>query len=134
MPRLYREAPLNSIWEGSGNVIALDVLRILAKEPAAVEAFHAEIATVRGADAGSMRRRRSCNASCAIRASANAVGGARRTDGAGAASVAARSLRRSALPTLSAPVASLERAGHCFGTLPPEAGFTAIVRRAAPLR
>ena len=32
MPRLYREAPLNSIWEGSGNVIALDVLRAVAKE------------------------------------------------------------------------------------------------------
>jgi putative acyl-CoA dehydrogenase len=37
MPRLYREAPLNSIWEGSGNVIALDVLRALAKEPDALE-------------------------------------------------------------------------------------------------
>src|SRR5213596_931555 len=35
MPRLYREAPLNSIWEGSGNVICLDVLRALAKEPPA---------------------------------------------------------------------------------------------------
>jgi putative acyl-CoA dehydrogenase len=33
LPRLYREAPLNSIWEGSGNVIALDVLRALSKEP-----------------------------------------------------------------------------------------------------
>ncbi len=44
MPRLYREAPLNSIWEGSGNVQALDVLRVLAKEPAAVEAFFDEVA------------------------------------------------------------------------------------------
>jgi putative acyl-CoA dehydrogenase len=51
MPRLYREAPLNSIWEGSGNVNALDVLRICAKEPAAVEAFLAETATADGADA-----------------------------------------------------------------------------------
>ena len=50
MPRLYREAPVNSIWEGSGNVNALDVMRILAKEPAAVEAFHAEIAAGAGAD------------------------------------------------------------------------------------
>src|SRR5258707_12077868 len=33
MPRVYREAPLNSIWEGSGNVICLDVLRALSKEP-----------------------------------------------------------------------------------------------------
>jgi putative acyl-CoA dehydrogenase len=37
MPRLYREAPLNSIWEGSGNVIALDVLRAMAKELHALE-------------------------------------------------------------------------------------------------
>ena len=50
MPRLYREAPLNSIWEGSGNVNALDVLRALAREPAAVEAFVAEVETARGAD------------------------------------------------------------------------------------
>ncbi len=37
MPRLYREAPVNSIWEGSGNVMAMDVLRVLEKEPDAVE-------------------------------------------------------------------------------------------------
>ena len=50
LPRLYREAPLNSIWEGSGNVNALDVLRALAREPAAVEALQAEVALARGAD------------------------------------------------------------------------------------
>src|SRR5262245_16741477 len=43
MPRLYREAPLNSIWEGSGNVICLDVLRAMAREPESVEAFFAEV-------------------------------------------------------------------------------------------
>lgn len=43
MPRLYREAPLNSIWEGSGNVIALDVLRAVRKEPEAFERVLAEI-------------------------------------------------------------------------------------------
>ena len=47
MPRLYREAPLNSIWEGSGNVIALDVLRTLAKEPDALDRILAEIRTCR---------------------------------------------------------------------------------------
>ncbi len=50
LPRLYREAPLNSIWEGSGNVNALDVLRALGREPAAVEALQAEVALARGAD------------------------------------------------------------------------------------
>jgi putative acyl-CoA dehydrogenase len=50
MPRLYREAPLYSIWEGSGNVICLDVLRALAKDPATVEALLAELKSVAGAD------------------------------------------------------------------------------------
>jgi putative acyl-CoA dehydrogenase len=43
MPRLFRESPLNSIWEGSGNVQCLDVLRAMIKEPAALEAFFAEV-------------------------------------------------------------------------------------------
>lgn len=50
LPRLYREAPLNAIWEGSGNVIALDILRTFHKEPAALEAFAAEIADARAAE------------------------------------------------------------------------------------
>ncbi len=51
MPRLYREAPLNSIWEGSGNVNALDVLRALGKEPASLDALMSELALSAGADA-----------------------------------------------------------------------------------
>ena len=43
MPRLFRESPLNSIWEGSGNVQCLDVLRAMVKSPASVEAFFAEV-------------------------------------------------------------------------------------------
>jgi len=50
LPRLYRDAPLNSIWEGSGNVTALDVLRSLARSPAGPEALRAEFALVAGAD------------------------------------------------------------------------------------
>jgi len=50
LPRLYREAPLYSIWEGSGNVICLDVLRALSKEPAAGEALMAELKSTSGAD------------------------------------------------------------------------------------
>jgi putative acyl-CoA dehydrogenase len=51
MPRLYREAPLNSIWEGAGNVNSLDVLRAATREPETVEAVRAELAAARGADA-----------------------------------------------------------------------------------
>jgi putative acyl-CoA dehydrogenase len=50
MPRLFRESPLNSVWEGSGNVQALDVLRALQREPQALNAFLSEIGLARGAD------------------------------------------------------------------------------------
>jgi putative acyl-CoA dehydrogenase len=51
MPRLLRDAPLNGIWEGSGNVMSLDVLRALAREPEGLPAFLAECERARGADA-----------------------------------------------------------------------------------
>ncbi|MGW6570422.1 acyl-CoA dehydrogenase family protein [Streptomyces sp. NPDC054975] len=50
LPRLYRESPLPSIWEGSGNVAALDVLRAMGRQPQAVEAFFAEVDRASGAD------------------------------------------------------------------------------------
>ena len=50
LARLYREAPLNSIWEGSGNVNALDVLRALTREPASVAAITAELDLASGAN------------------------------------------------------------------------------------
>jgi putative acyl-CoA dehydrogenase len=62
LPRLYRDAPLNSIWEGSGNVTALDVLRALARAPGAADALFAEIDLAAGGDrrldaaAGLLRR------------------------------------------------------------------------------
>ncbi|MFL5232410.1 MAG: acyl-CoA dehydrogenase family protein [Microvirga sp.] len=51
MARLYREAPLNGIWEGSGNVMCLDVLRSMTREPESVPALLAEIAAAKGQDA-----------------------------------------------------------------------------------
>ena len=51
LPRLYRQAPLNSIWEGSGNIQCLDVLRVLQREPASRDSFFAELDSVGGADA-----------------------------------------------------------------------------------
>jgi putative acyl-CoA dehydrogenase len=50
MPRIYRTAPLNAIWEGSGNVIALDILRAMNREPESLEAVTAEIVAAKGAD------------------------------------------------------------------------------------
>jgi putative acyl-CoA dehydrogenase len=50
MPRLFRESPLNSIWEGPGNVICLDVLRALRRDPASVDALFAELDLSSGVD------------------------------------------------------------------------------------
>jgi putative acyl-CoA dehydrogenase len=50
MPRIYREAPVNAIWEGSGNVQCLDVLRAMNKEPKVVEAYLTELASAQGLD------------------------------------------------------------------------------------
>ncbi|HSR28059.1 MAG TPA: acyl-CoA dehydrogenase family protein, partial [Actinomycetes bacterium] len=50
LPRLYREAPLNSIWEGAGNINSLDVLRVLARQPESLAAFLEEIAPARSAE------------------------------------------------------------------------------------
>ncbi|WP_299048396.1 acyl-CoA dehydrogenase family protein [uncultured Tateyamaria sp.] len=51
MPMFYREAPLNSIWEGSGNVICLDILRTLSRDPDALEALRARLDASKGVDA-----------------------------------------------------------------------------------
>lgn len=50
MPRLYREAPLNSIWEGSGNIMCLDILRAMTRESLAIPALFAELDTAAGAN------------------------------------------------------------------------------------
>ncbi|MEQ1929566.1 MAG: acyl-CoA dehydrogenase family protein [Parvularculaceae bacterium] len=51
MPRIYRTAPLNAIWEGSGNVIALDILRAIQREPESLAVVRAEIGEAKGANA-----------------------------------------------------------------------------------
>ena len=50
MPRLFRQSPLNGVWEGSGNVICLDVLRAMRREPESTEAFLGELGAASGAD------------------------------------------------------------------------------------
>jgi len=50
LPRLYREIPVNSIWEGSGNIMGLDVLRVLAKQPAVMDLLADDFAEVKGQD------------------------------------------------------------------------------------
>jgi putative acyl-CoA dehydrogenase len=50
LPRLFRQSPLNGVWEGSGNVICLDVLRALVREPDAIDAYWEEVGLAAGAD------------------------------------------------------------------------------------
>jgi putative acyl-CoA dehydrogenase len=133
MARIYREAPLNSIWEGSGNVNALDVLRALGRGSGAWEAFRDEISLAAGADARLDR---------AITALDDAVSDptdievrARRLVEQLATTLQASLLVRFA-PAAVADAFCASRLGgdwgHTFGTLPPGIDARAIVERAAP--
>ena len=94
MPRLFRESPLNGIWEGSGNVICLDVLRAMGREPASVDAFREEILAASGADARFDAHCLRLDAILADQDDLESPGAAhRRGDGPGAAGVAAHPCR-----------------------------------------
>ncbi|MEA2689947.1 MAG: putative acyl-CoA dehydrogenase [Candidatus Eremiobacteraeota bacterium] len=138
MPRLYREAPVNSIWEGSGNVNALDLLRALAKHSAALDAYFAEAGRAAGANAHLDRALASVrDAFAANRTSHGAAleGGARRTVERMALTLQASLLVRHA-PAAVADAFCASRLGGegglAFGTLPPGADTRAIVERAWP--
>ncbi|HEX4292387.1 MAG TPA: acyl-CoA dehydrogenase family protein [Trebonia sp.] len=131
LPRLYREAPLQSIWEGSGNVAALDALRALTRQPESAEAFFAELELARGAD------RRLDDAVDQLK-----------KDAADPSEQAARRLAESMAVTLQATL--LTRYGHpavadaftatrlggaggrAYGTLPPGTRTEEIIPRAIP--
>jgi putative acyl-CoA dehydrogenase len=133
LPRLFRESPLNGIWEGSGNVMCLDVLRALVKEPATLEAFMAEVDAAAGADA------RLDAATAALRAE---LGSAEDIEARARRIVErmALALQGSLLVRFSpAPVADAFCAsrlegdwGRAFGTLPAGVDLEAIVERHAP--
>jgi putative acyl-CoA dehydrogenase len=133
MPRLYREAPLGSIWEGSGNVMALDVLRAMRSAPAALDAFLAEVDEAAGADArldahvARVRGNLSDPEQLEHRA--------RRLVEDLALALQASLLVRHAPPAVADAfcAARLDRAGGlAYGTLPPGADTAAIVARHTP--
>jgi putative acyl-CoA dehydrogenase len=130
MPRLFRESPLNSIWEGSGNVNALDVLRALGREPESAEAFLAEVRLAAGADA----RLDAAVAELERDLADPEEAGARRLLERLATTLQASLLVRHAPPDVAdAYCASrLERQGGVFGTLPP-GPHAAIVARHTPV-
>jgi putative acyl-CoA dehydrogenase len=131
MPRLYREAPLNSIWEGSANVIALDALRALAREPAAVAALEAELAAARGGDA---RLDRYARETLKVLRDRPPEAGARRICERISLSLQGALLVRFA-PGATADGFCASRlageTGRAFGTMPDGVGCVAIIARAS---
>jgi putative acyl-CoA dehydrogenase len=135
LPRLYREAPLNSIWEGSGNVMCLDVLRALGRQPETADAVRAELRAAAGVD-----RRLDAHVAALDTELAVAAVGREETE-----AQARRFVERLALALQGAllvrhappPVADAFCAsrlggdgGRTFGTLPAKADVAAIVERA----
>jgi putative acyl-CoA dehydrogenase len=133
MPRLYREAPLNSVWEGSGNVMCLDVLRALLKEPETGPALFAELDESAGADprldAHVDRLRRELGDTTDIEARARRV-----VEAMALALQGSLIVRYSPTPVADAFCASrlVGDSGHLFGTLPSGIDFGAIVERHRP--
>ncbi|MFJ2160800.1 acyl-CoA dehydrogenase family protein [Streptomyces sp. NPDC087856] len=131
MPRHYREAPLLSIWEGSGNVNALDVLRALTREPGTAEALFAELALAQGADA---------RLDSSVSRLKNELNQATETSARRLVEHMALTLQASLLvrhaPAAVADAFCATRLagdwGHSFGTLPDSADFDTILARALP--
>ncbi|GAA2913216.1 MULTISPECIES: acyl-CoA dehydrogenase family protein [Streptomyces] len=131
MPRHYREAPLLSIWEGSGNVNALDVLRALSREPGTAEALFGELALARGADA----RLDAAVTRLKDRLPEASPTTARRLVEQMALTLQASLLVRHAPPAVADAFCATRLGGdwgQAFGTLPETAGLDAILERALP--
>jgi putative acyl-CoA dehydrogenase len=134
LPRLYRDAPLNSIWEGSGNVQALDVLRALAREPDSVEALRAEIALAHGADPRLDHAARTLDT--ALSDPDGHPGQARRVVELMALVLQGTLLVRQAPEAVADAFCASRLAGdwgHTFGTLPGGARTALIIERAGPV-
>jgi putative acyl-CoA dehydrogenase len=129
MPRLLRDAPLNGIWEGSGNVIALDVLRAVRRAPETAAAFVGEVRLAAGAD----RR-----LDAAVERLERQLADTGEQDARRLLELLASALQGSLLVRHGAPevadafCARLEQAGGVYGTLPPTVDHAAIVARSTP--
>jgi putative acyl-CoA dehydrogenase len=134
LARLYRELPVNSIWEGSGNVMCLDVLRAIGKSPQQARAvLEQELAPAAGLDARFAAHAERLLASLPARAADESC--ARRlAEELVLAVQGALLLRHAPPPVVSAFVASriVEQVGGAFGRLPPGSDCAAILARALP--
>jgi putative acyl-CoA dehydrogenase len=133
LPRLYREAPLNSIWEGSGNVNALDVLRAMQREPESVTAYFAEVETARAADA---RLDRAIDELKRDLKNSNGVESqGRRIVERMAITLQAALLMRHGDPSVAELFLNSRLGGdwgHTFGTLQPSSQFKSVIERHRP--
>ncbi len=137
LARLYREAPLNSIWEGSGNVQCLDVLRAVQKTPEALDVFLAEVGRARGADRRLDAHLAALDAELAglRRQPETAEAGARRLVERLALAFQGALLVRVAPPAVADAFCASRLAGdggRAFGALPAGVDTGAIVRRHDP--
>ncbi len=133
LPRLYRDSPLNSIWEGSGNVAALDVLRAMAKEPEGLPAFLEEVELASGADARlDAHVARLKDGIAALAGDGNPQWAARRTVEDLGLALQGSLLVRNAPPAVADAFCAGRLAGEggrAFGTLPAGVDAPAIVER-----
>jgi putative acyl-CoA dehydrogenase len=133
MARIYREMPLNSIWEGAGNIMALDLLRALRKGGAMADALAAELAPAGGVHAGFDRFVASLPARID---EATADGDARRLAQDVALACQAALLQQHASDAVFDAFCRSRLAGdwgHVFGTLSSQADVDSIVARAMPV-
>ncbi|MEU6291634.1 acyl-CoA dehydrogenase family protein [Streptomyces sp. NPDC046988] len=133
MPRLVRESPLNSVWEGAGNVQALDVLRALGREPLAMDAYLTEVGLARGADHRLDAAIRGLLTELADLA--DAEGRARRLVERLALVLQGSLLVRYAPPEVADAFCAARLGGDggaAFGTLPPTLDLASVVERARP--
>jgi putative acyl-CoA dehydrogenase len=137
MPLLYRDAPLNSIWEGSGNVAALDVLRAMVKEPEGLPAFIAECELAAGGDARLDRHLAELKErGQAVFESEDPQFSARRVVEDLALALQASLLVRYSPPAVSDAFCAARLAGESgrvYGTLPASVDAGAIIERAFPV-
>jgi putative acyl-CoA dehydrogenase len=134
MPRLYREAPLASIWEGSGNVISLDVLRALSHSPRSLEVFLAEVCQAQGADAHLDARVERLKGRFAADPSTFEAGARRMVEDM-ALCLQGSLLVRHAPPAVADAFCASRLAGDGgleYGTLPAGTDFETIIQRGRP--
>jgi putative acyl-CoA dehydrogenase len=135
MPRLYREAPLNSIWEGAGNINSLDVLRVLARRPESVAALLDEVAPARAAEPRLDRAAAAVERELAAADPDGLQAGARRLVERLAVLLQGSLLVRHGHPAVADAFCASRVAGDrgaAFGTLPPGLDLATIVERATP--